>query len=77
MLNYFFSTFVVSYEEVGELELAKVLWCVTYGWSYGCSGQDVSGNIRAVGEVTESKERVQFIKYGWREQNYFLTFNGV
>lgn len=28
MLNYFFSAFIIFYEEVGELELAKVFWCV-------------------------------------------------
>lgn len=76
---FFFYIRCFFYEEVAELELAKVLWCVTliYGWSCGCCGQDVSGNIWAVGEVTESKERVQFVEYGWREQNYFLAFYGL
>ena len=74
-----FSTFGFNfYEEIAGLKPAKVfaLVCYTYGWSYGCClvVQDMSGDIWAVEEVTETKKSVQFIQYRWRDAELLLVF---
>lgn len=77
--DFFLHLVLIFMRKLQDWNLPKcLLWCYTYGWSYGCClvAQDVSGDILAVEEVTETKKRVQFIQYRWRDIE-LLGFYGV